>query len=46
MLTTLDVAKGMQRKHSKVIRDIDRVRAILAPDFAATALTPDAHSIP
>lgn len=23
MLTTLDVAKGMQRKHSKLMRDID-----------------------
>ena len=33
MLTTLDVAKGMQRKHSKLIRDIDRVRSILPPDF-------------
>ena len=44
MLTTLDVAKGMQRKHSKLIRDIDRVRSILPPDFAATAFIPDAQT--
>ena len=43
MLTTLDVAKGMQRKHSKLMRDIDRVRSILPPDFAATAFIPDAR---
>lgn len=40
MLTTLDVAKGMQRKHSKFMRDIDRVRSILPPGFAATAFIP------
>ena len=44
MLTTLDVAKGMQRKHAKLMRDIDRVRSILPPDFAATAFIPDAQT--
>ena len=44
MLTTFDSAKGMQRKHSKLMRDIDRVRSILPPDFAATAFTPDAQT--
>ena len=44
MLTTLDAAKGMQHKHSKLMRDIDRVRSILPPDFAATAFTPDAQT--
>lgn len=44
MLTTLEAAKGMQRKHSKLIRDIDRVRSILPPDFAETAFTPDAQT--
>ena len=37
-LTTLDAAKGMQRRHTKLLRDIDRLRSILPPDFAATAL--------
>ena len=46
MLTTLDAAKGMQRKHSKLMRDIDRVRSILPPDFASTAFTPDAQTSP
>ena len=36
-LTTLDAAKGMQRRHTKLLRDIDRLRSILPPDFAATA---------
>lgn len=40
MLTTLEAAKGMQRKHSKLMRDIDRVRSILPPGFAATAFIP------
>ena len=44
MLTTLDAAKGMQRKHSKLMRDIDRVRSILPPEFAETAFTPDAQT--
>ena len=42
-LTTLDAAKGMQRKHAKLMRDIDRVRSILPPDFAASAFIPDAR---
>ena len=46
MLTTLDAAKGMQRKHSKPMRDIDRARSILPPDFAETAFTPDAQISP
>lgn len=46
MLTTLDAARGMQRKHSKLMRDIDRVRSILPPDFAETAFTPDAQTSP
>ena len=46
MLTTLDAAKGMQRKHTKLMRDIDRVRSILPPDFVATAFTPDAQISP
>ena len=44
MLTTLEAAKGMQRKHSNLMRDIDRLRSILPPDFAATAFTPDAQT--
>lgn len=35
LLTTLDAAQGMQRKHSKLLRDIDRVRSLLPPEFAA-----------
>ena len=42
-LTTLDAAKGMQRRHTKLLRDIDRLRSILPPDFAATAFIPDAR---
>ena len=42
-LTTLDAAKGMQRKHAKLMRDIDRGRSILPPDFAASAFIPDAR---
>ena len=45
-LTTLDAAKGMQRKHAKLMRDIDRVRSILPPAFAATAFPPDAPTSP
>ena len=44
MLTTLDAAKGMQRRHAKLLRDIDRLRSILPPDFAATAFIPDAQT--
>ncbi len=41
MITTLEAAKGMQRKHSTLMRDIDRVRSILPPDFAGTVFTVD-----
>ena len=40
MLTTLDAARGLRRKHSKLLRDIDRVRSILPPGFAAAAFIP------
>ena len=43
-LTTLEAAKGMQRRHAKLLRDIDRLRSILPPDFAATAFIPDAQT--
>ena len=43
-LTTLDAAKGIQRRHAKLLRDIDRLRSILPPDFAATAFIPDAQT--
>ena len=43
MLTPLDAARGMQRRHAKLLRDIDRLRSILPPDFAATAFIPDAR---
>ena len=33
----------MQRRHAKLLRDIDRVRSILPPDFAASAFIPDAR---
>lgn len=46
MFTTPDAAKGIQRKHSKSMRDIDRARSILPPDFAETAFTPDAQISP
>ena len=46
MLTTLDAARGMQRRHAKLMRDIDRVRSILPPDFAETAFTPDVQISP
>ena len=36
MLTTLDAARGMQRRYAKLLRDIDRLRSILPPDFAAS----------
>lgn len=44
MLTTLDAARGMQRRYAKLLRDIDRLRSILPPDFAETAFTPDAQT--
>ena len=34
----------MQRRHAKLLRDIDRLRSILPPDFAATAFIPDAQT--
>ena len=46
MLTTLDAARDMQRRHARLLRDIDRRRSILPPDFAATAFTPDAQTSP
>ena len=46
MLTTLDAARDMQRRHAKLLRDIDRLRSILPPDFAATAFIPDARIAP
>ena len=46
MLTTLEAAEGMQHKHSKLMRHIDRVRSILPPDFAETAFTPDVQISP
>ncbi|MFQ8735345.1 MAG: hypothetical protein ACLSAH_04250 [Bilophila wadsworthia] len=42
-MLTLDAARGMQRRHAKLLRDIDRLRSILLPDFAATAFIPDAR---
>ena len=43
MLTTLDAARGMQRRYAKLLRDIDRLRSILPPDFAASVFIPDAR---
>ena len=37
-ILSIDAARGMQRKHSKLIRDLDRVRSLLPPDFAARLL--------
>ena len=31
-ILSTDAAKGMQRKHSKLMRDLDRVRSMLPPD--------------
>ena len=33
-----DAAHGMQRKHSKLLRDLDRVRSMLPPELAARLL--------
>ena len=44
MLTTLEAAKRMQHRHAKLLRDIDRLRSILPPDFATTAFIPDAQT--
>ena len=46
MLTTLEAAEGMQHKHSKLMRDIDRVRSTPPPDFAETAFPPDVQISP
>ena len=37
-ILSIDAARGMQRKHSKLIRDLDRVRSMLPPDLAARLL--------
>ena len=46
MLTTLDAARDMQRRHAKLLRDIDRLRSILPPDFAATAFMAPRNALP
>lgn len=33
-----DAAHAMQRKHSKLLRDLDRVRSMLPPELAARLL--------
>lgn len=33
-ILSTDAAKGMQRKHSKIMRDLDRVRSMLPPGQA------------
>ena len=40
MLTTFDAARGMQRKHSKLMRDLDRARSMLPPDLADALMEP------
>ena len=46
-LTTLDAARGMQRRHAKLLRDIDRLRSILPPDFLSRPrLHPGRPSMP
>lgn len=37
-ILSIDAAHGMQRKHSKLMRDLDRVRSMLPPDMAARLL--------
>lgn len=37
-ILSIDAARGMQRKHSKLLRDLDRVRSMLPPDLAARLL--------
>lgn len=37
-ILSTDAARGMQCKHSKLIRDLDRVRSMLPPDLAARLL--------
>ena len=37
-ILSTDAAKGMQRKHSKLMRDLDRARSMLPPDLAKNLL--------
>lgn len=37
-ILSTDAARGMQRKHSKLVRDLDRVRSMLPPELAARLL--------
>ncbi|MGE9986002.1 hypothetical protein [Desulfovibrio sp. SGI.169] len=37
-ILSIDAAHGMQRKHSKLMRDLDRVRSMLPPELAARLL--------
>lgn len=37
-ILSTDAAHGMQRKHSKLMRDLDRVRSMLPPELAAHLL--------
>lgn len=37
-ILSTDAARGMQRKHSKLLRDLDRVRSMLPPDLATRLL--------
>lgn len=37
-ILSTDAARGMQRKHSKLMRDLDRVRSMLPPETAARLL--------
>ena len=37
-ILSTDAARGMQRKHSKLVRDLDRVRSMLPPEMAAQLL--------
>lgn len=36
-----EVAHGLQIKHGKLVRDLDRVRSMLPPNFAAEAMILD-----
>lgn len=37
-ILSTDAARAMQRKHSKLVRDLDRVRSMLPPDLATRLL--------
>ena len=39
-ILSTDAAKGMQRKHSKLMRDLDRARSMLPPDLADALMEP------